>query len=72
MTRNDLVLINNALLLEIGVQAARKQPPDLSDDGLLALAKTVQGFPEMVSRGPLSGISGHWNELGKSRPQVIF
>jgi len=30
--------------LEISVQAARKRRPDLSDDALLALAKTVHGL----------------------------
>ncbi len=30
--------------LEIGVQEPRKLQPDLSDDVLLRLAKTVQGF----------------------------
>ncbi len=30
--------------LEIGAQAARKVWPQLSDDALLGLAKTVQGF----------------------------
>ncbi len=30
--------------LEIGAQEPRKLQPDLSDDALLGLAKTVQGF----------------------------
>ncbi len=30
--------------LEIGVQEARKRESDLSDDALLALAKTVHGL----------------------------
>ena len=35
--------------LEIAVQAARKRRPDLSDDGLLALAREINGLSGMMS-----------------------
>ena len=46
-TRSEVDLISGLCHergLEIGVQAARKAQPDLSDDALLELAKTVRGF----------------------------
>ncbi len=46
-TRSEVDLMSGLCCvwqLEIGVQAARKAQPDLSDDALLELAKTVRGF----------------------------
>ncbi len=41
--------LNTQRFPEIGIQEARKLRPDLSDDALLKLAKTVHELSEMLS-----------------------